>query len=216
MIKAAHLYYDLMNLYGDSGNMKALACHIKEAGADFTVDELCLGEKPDFSEYDIVYIGSGTEHNLMLALDDIMGYKKELEQYKADGGILLATGNSIELFGRQIKTASVTKEALGIFGFTAEYGERVVRDVCAKCALTDKELIGFENHAGSIGTNEAVLSDEGFYLTYIIGPVLVRNPQLSDFFIRKLLEKKNEKTASRPDYRLEEKAYEVFRASMAH
>lgn len=215
MIRAAHLYYDLLNLYGDSGNIKALAMHLRETGADLKLDQLCLWDKTDLRSYDFIYIGSGTEHNLMLALDDIMDHKSELEEYKANGGILLATGNSLELFTKQINTQTLSKEALGLFDLTVNYGERVVKDVCTKCSLTEKELIGFENHPGTVDSDEAIINDSEFYLTYIIGPILVRNPQLTDFFIRKLLAKKNEKTTSQPDYKLEEQAYETFRRFMS-
>ena len=213
MIKAAHLYYDLLNLYGDSGNLKALTCHLKECGVSVTVDRFALGDRYDPEEYDFLYIGSGTQHNLLLALDDIVGYRKELQAYQQNGGILLATGNSLELFGKEILTNETVREALGLFDFTVTQGERVVRDVCVPCELVENDLLGFENHSGSIPAQQPILVSGNFYLTYLIGPLLVRNPQLNDYFIQKLLEKGNETPSKASDYSLEQKAYEVFLAT---
>lgn len=214
MIKAAHLYYDLLNLYGDSGNLKALTHHLKERGVNVTVDRFALGESFHPEDYDFVYLGSGTEHNLLLALDDMGGLQKEFADYKKNGGILLATGNSLELFGKEIHSGEKVYKALGLFDFTVSHGERIVRDVCVPCELTENKLLGFENHSGRISSSEPILVDDHFYLTYLIGPVLVRNPQLNEFFIQMLLTKQHETSTKAPDYTLEQKAYEVFTASL--
>ena len=55
-----------------------------------------------FSKYDFVYIGSGTENNQKIALNDLLRYKKDIKDYIESGKFLLATGNSIELFGKYI------------------------------------------------------------------------------------------------------------------
>ena len=214
MIKAAHLYADLMNLYGDTGNMKALACHLREAGIELSVDHLSLGDSIRFEDYDFLYIGSGTEQNLLLALDDLLSHREELTTYHQNGGMLLATGNSMELFGKQITVGETVREALGIADFTVTYGSRVVRDVCVPCKLTEQELIGFENHSGTVSADGSILVNGNFYLTYIIGPLLVRNPQFTDYLIRQLAERTGETITAKPDHTLEQKAYEVFRASM--
>lgn len=215
MIKAAHLYYDLLNLYGDSGNIKALEYHLKSSGNEVSVDRLKMGDKINFSAYDMVYIGSGTEHNLMLALDDIMQYREDIITFKKNDGILLATGNSIELFGKSIDKGKNQKQALSVFDFNVKYTERTVKDVCTKCSLINEDIIGFENHSGILSTDESIIIDNNFILTYIIGPILVRNPQLTQYFITKLAEKKPEDNISvTSDYSYETEAYNIFKQSM--
>ena len=217
MIKAAQLYYDLLNLYGDSGNMKALSFHLKQAGVEITEDRFSLGERPAFPDYDILCIGSGTEHNLLLALDDILTYREELKSFRENGGILLATGNSIELFGKSVTIDGHKKEALGLFDYEVNYGERIVRDVCASCPLVSEEVIGFENHSGHISNEEVIIRDNGFIMTYLIGPLLARNPLLNRWLIELLCEKTGDKPdTSKLDYSLEEEAYKVFKASMKY
>lgn len=215
MIKIVHLYYDLLNLYGDSGNVKALEYHLKSSGIQVETVRHSLGETIDLSECDIVYIGSGTEHSLMLALDDIMQYRDEISGFKERGGILLSTGNSIELFGKSIKNGKNEKQALGISGYSAEYGKRVVKDVCVKTGLVENEIIGFENHSGRLDTDKDIITEDNFIMTYIIGPVLVRNPQFNDMIIKRILEKYPDESGKySPDHKLEQKAYDVFRNSM--
>ncbi len=206
MIKIANIYDDLLNLYGDTGNVKALAYHLCEIGEEITLDKLRFGDKINFADYDIVFVGSGTENNLKLALEDILPYKKDIAAYKANGGFLVATGNSIELFG---------KSALGIFDYTVTYPEeRTVCDVCLKTPLFDSNIIGFENHRGTLDCDEKIILEDNFLLTYIIGPLLVRNPKLTDYLIRKLLVKtKSSRNPDQADYSFEEQAYQTSQST---
>lgn len=200
MIRIANIYYDLLNLYGDTGNAKALAYHLRETGAEVQVDNIKFRDKINFGDYNVIFIGSGTENNLKLALEDILPCKEELLGYKKNGGFLIATGNSIELFG---------KSALEIFDYTVTYQEeRIVRDVNVKTPLFDCNIIGFENHRGTIDRDEKIILEDNFILTYTIGPLLVRNPKLTDYIITKLLEN-TEFSPSKADYSFEEKAYET-------
>ena len=200
MIKIANICYDLLNLYGDTGNAKALAYHLRETGETVQLDNIPFREKINFSNYNVIFIGSGTENNLKLALEDILPYKSDILAYKQNGGFLIATGNSIELFG---------KSALAIFDYTVTYQEeRIVRDVNVKTPLFDCNIIGFENHKGTIDRDEKIILDDNFILTYTIGPLLVRNPKLTDYIITKLLEN-TDFSPSKADYTFEEKAYET-------
>ena len=65
-IKIAHLYYDLMNLYGENGNIRYLVKSLGEQGIDVEVHFLSMEDKIDFKKYDFYYIGMGSEENKML------------------------------------------------------------------------------------------------------------------------------------------------------
>ena len=75
MIRIAHLYYDLMNLYGESGNIKALKNWFDSQNIKIKIDAFTLNNKIDFKKYDLVYIGSGTESNQKIVLEDILKYQ---------------------------------------------------------------------------------------------------------------------------------------------
>ena len=98
-ITIGYLYYDLLNLYGDSGNIKTLLYHLKEQDIDVNVKYMTIGDEKDFSDVDMLYVGSGTENNILLALEDLKKDEKKLKEYIKNNKILLATGNALELFG---------------------------------------------------------------------------------------------------------------------
>lgn len=52
-IKIAHLYYDLMNYYGEQGNVLALKTAIEYAGFKVNVKTLSVDDEIDFEKYDI-------------------------------------------------------------------------------------------------------------------------------------------------------------------
>ena len=75
-IKIAHLYYDLMNLYGENGNIKALKTQLEAQDVSVKLSLLTIDDELDFKEYDIVYIGAGTEENQKLVLKHLLKYKE--------------------------------------------------------------------------------------------------------------------------------------------
>lgn len=194
-----YLYHDLMNLYGDSGNVKALTYHLKEQGAEVEVRTFTVGDSKDFKDCDMLYIGSGTERALDLALQDMKKDMDPFTEFIEQGKPVLATGNSLELFG---------KDCIGVFDYDPEHTGRIVKDVHTKCPLTEKDIIGFENHAGHIeGMGDFIIEGE-FLGTYIIGPILVRNPELCRYFVHKLIDGKDPAhNYLNEDYAYEEEAY---------
>ncbi len=194
-----HLYHDLMNLYGDSGNVKALVYHLKEQGADVEVRNFTIGDPKVFADCDMLYVGSGTERTLDLALQDMKRDMDPFTEFIESGRPVLATGNSLELFGRN---------GIGVFNYNAEYTGRVVKDVETACSLVDSAVIGFENHAGHIEGMGDFIIDGEFLGTYVIGPILVRNPELCRYFVHKLIGAKDPAhNYSEEDYAYEEEAY---------
>ena len=62
-IKIAHLYYDLMNLYGENGNVRYLKKKLEEQDFEVSVHFLTVAEDIDFTKYDIYYMGMGSDDN---------------------------------------------------------------------------------------------------------------------------------------------------------
>ena len=65
-MKILHLYHDIMNLYGEYANVSALERMLEKSGVKFTTDRLTLFDNAYLGDYDFIYIGSGTEKNLLL------------------------------------------------------------------------------------------------------------------------------------------------------
>ena len=207
-ITIGYLYYDLLNLYGDSGNIKALKYHLEEQGVKVDIKYISLNDKKNFDKIDFIYIGSGTEENILFALEDLKKDTKELEKYIKDNKYLLATGNSIELFGNYVIINKKIK-TLGLFDYVSMHQERIVKDVKIKSDILDEKIIGFENHQGNIlSTNEDIIRNKNFIGTYIIGPILVRNPKLCSKIVHELILSKDKDFKFKDEnYKLDEEAY---------
>ncbi len=202
IIKIAHLYYDLMNLYGESGNILALTTALKRQGVKFTVSYLTKKDKIDFGKYDIFYMGMGSEKNQAVVLEDIKRYKTEIKK-NIKKKVFIMTGNSYELFGKRIDDT----EALDIFNFESKtVRDRIVKEQVYKTYILDSLVIGFQNRSSVNDNEENHLFEvidgnadnnksryEGihinnFYGTYTIGPLLIRNPHLLDKIIKDYFE----------------------------
>lgn len=207
-ITIGYLYYDLLNLYGDTGNIKTLKYHLEEQGIDVDIKYMTLNEEKNFKDIDMLYIGSGTETNMSLALDDLKKDKTKLEKFLKDNKIILSTGNSVELFGNYIIKNKKIK-ALGLVDYVTMYQERIVKDIKTKSNLLEEDLIGFENHIGNnLSSNDEIIHEGSFYGTYLIGPILVRNPKLCSYFVHLLIDKKDKKFEYKDeDYELDLEAY---------
>ena len=206
-ITIGYLYYDLLNLYGDDGNIKALKYHLEEQNIKVDIKYMTVGDEKDFN-VDFLDIGSGTENSICVALEDLKKDKDKIKEYLDSNKILLSTGNSVELFGNYIITNKKIK-ALGIIDYVCMYDKRIVKDVKSKNNIINENIIGFENHSSkNISSNEDIFNEGSFYGTYIIGPILVRNPELCSLFIHKLIDSKEKDFKyGEEDYEFEKEAY---------
>lgn len=216
-IKIAHLYYDLMNLYGEQGNILALSTAFKRQGLKASVDLLTKDDKMDLAKYDVIYIGCGSEANQEIVRKDILKHKKALEN-AIKKTTVIATGNAWELFGKSIDD----KETLGIFDYVSTLSDkRIINEQINKVDFLDMPIVGFQNR-GSINNNTGndlfeVIKGSGntkdvkvegikvnnFYGTYMIGPLLIRNPHLTDYIVKNILESKDiayKEILDTPDY----------------
>ena len=57
-----HLYYDILNLYGEYGNVNIIKKHIEDQGIEVNVEKKTIGDEIDFSKYSFIYMGCGTEN----------------------------------------------------------------------------------------------------------------------------------------------------------
>jgi len=231
-IMILHLYHDLMNLYGDWANPVVLVRELSARGFEAELVKKSVGDEVDFSLYDFIYIGSGTERSQKACMRDLSQYKNTLFERIEAGIPVLATGNSHELFGQVVTDPdAVLHEMLGLLDFeTIQLNTRVTGDcVCVASFLEDK-LIGFINRAGG---NQKGEIERPFFIepgegasypacaegirfknllgTYMTGPVLVRNPPLLRYFADILTGKGDGGTlyisSSDPFFKHQEKAY---------
>ena len=60
-IKIVHLYPDLLNLYGDRGNIQCMVMRCRWRGIDASVQEYTLADRVRFDDADIVLLGGGSD-----------------------------------------------------------------------------------------------------------------------------------------------------------
>lgn len=211
-IKIAYLYYDLMNLYGESGNIKVLKQQLEKQSINVSISFLTIDDEIDFTKYDFFYMGCCTENNQKIVLNNLLKYKVAIEQSIDEGKFFLCTGNSLELFGNFIIENNKKYTGLGIFDFESKHENfRMVDEVLFKCPFIEDYVLGFQNQCGVIKSDCLNLFDvikgvgsypnskkEGIYFhnfwgTYVIGPLLIRNPELLKFLVKKIIMSKNSK-----------------------
>ena len=220
MIKILHLYPQLMNLYGDYGNLTVLCRHLNDLGLEVQVDwkepdDLCC-----LTDYDLIYMGSGTESNQKIALENLKKQKDELKSCLENDRAILFTGNAMELLGTKIDD----EEGLGLIGFTVKTTEkRYTGDVILHNDQIG-DVVGFINKSTLIegGKEDALFAYEfrdvnledneyegyrrkNLFGTHVIGPVLVKNPPFMDHIVGLLAGKDFRKVL----YEHEQKAYET-------
>lgn len=225
-ITILYLYYDILNLYGESGNMKALKQYLEALNIDVHIKFATLNDEINLKNVDMIYLGMGSENNQLLALKHLKKYKKEIKEYILNGNFVLATGNSLELFGKAIDQ----EKALNIFSFSSKKVEyRIVDEALYKTNLLSSYILGFTNRNSILINNDNPLFNvikgvgcepneniegyhyKNFYGTYLIGPILIRNPEFLRYLVNELIKFKNpEFKIKRIKLKLEENAYNEF------
>src|SRR3989442_4101319 len=76
-LRICHLYPDLLNLYGDRGNLMALVHRAQWRGIDVRVEEARLGASPAPGAQDLYFMGGGGDRPQPLAAADPPGRKRE-------------------------------------------------------------------------------------------------------------------------------------------
>lgn len=233
-IKIAHLYYDLMNLYGEHGNILALTHHLEEHKIRVITHYLSVEDDIDFEKYDLFYIGCGNKEAFDLARRNILKYKKEIKKAMANKKFFLITGNALDLFGKCYHTLEEEElETLNLLNYESfESSERLVGEQVYRLKERKEEIIGFinrnsimkfvkEKHLFDVITGCGYIPQsivEGvqknnFYGTYLLGPLFIRNPYFTEHIIKEILKQKE---LPYKDFmeETEIKAYEEYKKNM--
>lgn len=229
MIRIAHLYPDMLNLYGDRGNIIALTERMKARNIDVVTDQITMGKSFNSDDYDILFVGGGQDFEQDVLLDDLKkGKDLEIKRAIENSKVFLAICGGYQMLGKYYKTYDGKMlEYMGALDFYTEgKEERMIGNYAFK-TKEGIEVVGFENHSGRtyLGKNVEPLGKmikgygnngedgtEGVrykntFGTYSHGPILPKNASFADLLIAKALENKYGKTELAPlDDTLEIKA----------
>ncbi len=217
-IKILYLYPDMLNLYGDRGNIQALKYRIEKRNMKAIIDHYYMGdEEPNFSEYDVVFAGGGADKEQALVAEDMMKYKEGIKKAIDEGVFFLLVCGSYQLFGKYYKGVDGDIiPGLELFDYYTEAiqdrTKRCIGDIVIEAKLGDKitKVIGYENHGGqtqdvettfgkvlygqgnTFGATEEGFMQDNVIATYIHGTLLSKNPDITDYIIKYALERKYE------------------------
>lgn len=201
-IKILHLYFDFMNLYGEYGNMCLLSKALENKGHTVNLTKKTVTDTEiDFTAYDFIYCGAGTESKRNFALNHLKKFKDSLKETFEQNKVILFTGNSWEMLGKSVTTADgKVLEGLNLFDFTTkEQGtRRLTGDIKAKAEFLEETLIGFINKCSEVeGVTSPLFTltmkpesfqfetegihEKNLFGTQIVGPVLVKNPNFCEY-----------------------------------
>lgn len=210
MVKIGHLYPDLLNLYGDRGNIQCMKKRCEWRGIEAEVQEFQITDQVDFCDLDIVLLGGGSDREQMLVCEKLKTIQTDFKNYVEDNGVVIAVCGGYQLLGHYYDTDDGRIEGLSLVDLYTEQGSpRLISNIVIQNDLFSMPIVGFENHGGRtfIGDNrplgkvlfgygnngkdgaEGVLY-KNVVGTYLHGPLLPKNPRICDYLIKNALERK--------------------------
>lgn len=216
-LTAADLYPEIMNIYGDRGNILYFKYRCSAYGIKLNVIDVSIEgfrSSGNALNADIFFMGGGQDAEQALIYEDFIKNKKDMLSRASDNGkIMLAICGSYQLLCDYYR-ASDLKEIKGISifkGYTESRHPRLTGNIAVKGDIpADSVFVGFENHGGRTYLEKGqeimgkVLSGYGnngedgtegartgnFFGTYLHGSFLPKNFIFCDFLIDTALKNK--------------------------
>lgn len=205
-----HFYPDLLNLYGDRGNIACMMKRCAWRGIEARTVEFNTGDEIDFQDLDIVLLGGGSDREQRIVCKNLLAIREKFKEYVEDNGVVIAVCGGYQLLGKYYKTEEGTIEGLDLVDIYTEQGEgRLIDNIVLESSVCSMPVVGFENHGGRTfindntpfgrvlygAGNDGESGYEGVVYknvigTYLHGPLLPKNPEICDWLIQRALERR--------------------------
>lgn len=201
-LNICHLYPDLLNVYGDKGNILILKHRAERRNIDVNIINVSIGDKFEEDKYDIVFFGGGQDYEQSIVSKDLLQNKRDsIKRYIENGKVFLSICGGYQLLGKYYTTPTGEKlKGLGVLDIYTEAGEkRFIGNTVIFNEMFNETYVGFENHSGRtyIGNLKPLgkvkvgygnNGEDGYegciykntYCTYFHGSLLSKNPELAD------------------------------------
>ena len=214
-LKICHMYPDVLNLYGDRGNVRCLQQRLRWRGIDSAVERLPIGAQARLGDFDLVFIGGGQDFEQQVLLEDLhRGKDREIRAAIEDGIPFLTICGGYQMLGHYYETYDGQRcDFIGALDlYTVGSPARMIGNYKFRCGPESggSMAVGFENHSGKtrLGSGVQPLGQvlAGFgnngedgtegaryrnvFGTYSHGPLLPKNPALCDFILLTALQRK--------------------------
>jgi lipid II isoglutaminyl synthase (glutamine-hydrolysing) len=214
-LRIAFLYPELMNIYGDRGNVLALSRRAQWRGIDVEVDKVSVGDTIDPDYYDFYFFGGGQDKQQITVAHDLQGQKADaLKEAVERGTVILSVCGGYQLLGKYYRPFDAEDlPGIGLFDAHSEAGNtRYIGNVLVDCDLPRVgTIVAFENHSGRTflgpgckplgksiigGGNNGEDGTEGAiyrhaYGCYLHGSLLPKNPRLADLLLVQALQRRH-------------------------
>lgn len=222
----AHILPDLLNLYGDGGNVRILEQRLRWRGIPVEVRKVHYGDPIDFADVDIVFLGGGPDREQKLATEELEAVSDKFASYIDEGGPLLGICGGFQILGSTWLLGDDEVPGLGIVNIETRRpgtsADRLVDNIALKSPIAEAPVVGYENHAGRTyladgvqpfgevvskvgkGNNDAGAKAadgilEGNILgTYLHGTLLSKNPEVADWLLDKAVTRHASRTGEEP------------------
>lgn len=214
-LNICHLYPDVLNLYGDRGNVMTLARRCEMRGIGVKVTGASLGDRVHLADFDLLFLGGGQDAEQGVLLDELHNWRgAEVKSAIEDGAVTLAICGGYQLLGRSYKTWDGKEvDCVGALDVVSVgQKERMVGDYMFRWDEPREpvHIVGFENHGAKTYLGSGVMpfgrvlaghgnngedGTEGaryrnVFGTYSHGPLLPKNPKLADWLLSLALERR--------------------------
>lgn len=215
----AWLYPDLMSTYGDRGNILSLQKRAEWREITVTLLPLSIGSTPkELAQADIIFMGGAQDRQQQIVATDMAKGKAEVLKNMIEDFVPgLYICGAYQFLGKYYKEADGTIiDCLHILDFHTENPGRAVPRLISDMAFSvdfleqGSPLVGFENHGGrtylggrvqplgkilkGFGNNGEDQTEGVHYKntfgSYSHGPLLPKNPSLTDYLLSLALERK--------------------------
>ena len=160
-LNICHLYPDILNLYGDRGNIITMKRRMEDRGIKVNVEGCSIGETLDANRYDIFFIGGGQDFEQEVLLKDLgTGKAAEIRAAVEDEKTFLAICGGYQMLGQYYKTwDGVQLDFTGAINIhTVGSKERMIGNYMFETLpeSSGAVVVGFENHSGKTYLGEGV------------------------------------------------------------
>lgn len=214
-LNICHLYPDVLNLYGDGGNIICLRQRLKWRGIESELTQCRIGETLDLKHCDLLFVGGGQDFEQEVLLPDLRrGKAEEIRSAIEDGLTVLAICGGYQMLGQYYETYDgVRCDFIGALDlYTKGSKQRMIGNTVYRCTerCGGSTVVGFENHSGKtwLGSslepmarvvvghgNNGEDGTEGVryrnvFGSYSHGPLLPKNPEFCDALLQTALERR--------------------------
>lgn len=214
-LRICHLYGNLLNTYGDNGNLLMLQYYAREKGFNVETTIVSLDDPLDASDYDLIFFGGGQDFEQKIIAQDCQRLIPTLKAFIENEGVLLSICGGFQMLGQYYTTADGEQiKGLGILPHYTErqINSRFIGDIEIYDDVNQQTYYGFENHNGVTHLPEGLAplgrvivghgnnnldKTEGVHYkntfgSYFHGPLLVRNEWLARHIVDLAIERKNQ------------------------